>query len=120
MDQKKKLGMEGERAAAAFLADRGIHILKRNFRCRLGEIDIIAKDSNSYLMVEVKTRKQQEQGFAGEAVDQRKQYKICRVFDYFRMRYHLTEDMPVRFDVIELDQDLNCRWIRNAFEYRER
>lgn len=117
MDQRKLLGTAGEDAAAAFLTRRGVHILMRNYRCRGGEIDIIARENGTYLVIEVKSRAGQMGGFPSEAVDYRKQIKICRTFDYFRMKYQLPEDLSVRFDVIEVDQELNCRWIRNAFEY---
>lgn len=118
MDWRKSLGADGEAAAAAFLSERGVHILMRNFRCRFGEIDIIAKEGCCYLVVEVKTRKRRRHGFPAESVDFRKQLKICRVYDYFRMRYNLSDDAPMRFDVIEVDSMLQCRWIKNAFEYQ--
>ena len=117
MDWCKRFGRAAEDAAAAFLAGRGVHILKRNFRCRIGEIDLIGKEGDMYLMIEVKARMDQGQGFPGEAVDRWKQDKICRAFDYYRMRNHLHEDTPVRFDVIELDSKLEIRWIKNAFDY---
>lgn len=119
MDNRKKKGMAGETAAAAFLEKRGIHILIRNYRCPFGEIDLIGKGQGYLIVTEVKTRKNHRQGRPCEAVNRRKQYKICRVFDYFRMRYHLDEYVPVRFDVIEVDQKLECRWIKNAFEYQD-
>ena len=118
MDRRKLLGRDGENAAAAYLESRGIHILMRNYRCHFGEIDIIARENSCYLMIEVKTRKGLRWGFPAEAVDRRKQIRISRTCDYFRMRYHLPEDTPVRFDVIEVDLQLECRWIRNAFEYQ--
>ena len=120
MDARKNLGAAGEAAAIAFLVSKGVHILKRNYRCRMGEIDILARQGSIYLVIEVKTRRKHGQGFPGEAVDLRKQAKICRAFDYYRMCRRLKEDTPVRFDVIEIDQALHCRWIPNAFEYIER
>lgn len=120
MDPRKVFGTEGETAAVSHLLLHGADILMRNFRCRYGEIDIIALEGSCYLVVEVKTRNKRRQGYAGEAVDYRKQWKICRAFDYFRIRFKLADDIPVRFDVIEVDPGLNCRWIKNAFEYHER
>lgn len=120
MDPRKVFGREGEKAAVSHLLLNGADILMRNFRCRYGEIDIIAMEGPCYLVVEVKTRNRENQGYAGEAVDYRKQKKICRAFDYFRTRFRLADDIPVRFDVIEVDPGLNCRWIKNAFEYLER
>ena len=119
MDQRKALGAKGELAAEAFLKEQGVHILMKNYRCRFGEIDIIAKEGIYYLIIEVKTRKEYRQGMPAEAVNAVKQRKICRTFDYFRMRYHLSDETPVRFDVIEVDRALHCRWMKNAFEYQE-
>ena len=51
--------------------------------------------------------------------DWRKQRKICRVFDYFRMKHRLDDYVPVRFDVVEVDSAYRCHWIKNAFEYQE-
>ncbi|MBQ9155207.1 MAG: YraN family protein [Eubacterium sp.] len=118
MDQRRSLGTRGELAAAAYLTEQGVHILMRNYRCRMGEIDLIAREGDCLLVIEVKTRYAHRQGIPAEAVDLRKQNKICRTFDYFRMRYHINDSTPVRFDVIEVDRKLNCHWIRNAFDYQ--
>ena len=119
MDSRKTLGWDGESVAMAFLERRGIRILKRNFHCRMGEIDIIAREGNTFLVIEVKTRTGAGQGSPAEAVDYRKQDKICRAFDYYRMCRHLHDGIAVRFDVIEVNQHMECRWIRNAFDYIE-
>ena len=54
-----------------------------------------------------------------EAVGPHKIRKICMAFNYYRMVRHLREDVPVRFDVIEVDERYTCHWIKNAFEYLE-
>ncbi|MCD8019135.1 MAG: YraN family protein [Clostridiales bacterium] len=64
-------------------------------------------------------RKDKKQGYPCEAVDQRKQHKICRTFDYFRMKYQLDDFVSVRFDVVEVSGDGQCHWIKNAFEYQD-
>ena len=118
VNYRKERGRNGETAAAAFLEQRGVRILLRNYRCPFGEIDLIGKEKDTILIIEVKMRSDREQGYACEAVDMRKQYKICRIYDYFRMRYRLDEYVPVRFDVVEVDGRYDCRWIRNAFPYQ--
>lgn len=118
MDIRRQRGCAGETVAAAYLEQKGIRILVQNFRCRFGEIDIIAKEKDVFIIVEVKTRTDKKQGYPCEAVDKKKQRKICRTFDYFRMRYHLDDYVPIRFDVIEVDRDSHCHWIPNAFEYQ--
>lgn len=118
MDFRKKAGKLGEAAAADFLKDHGMQILYHNYFCRMGEIDLIARDGRTYVVVEVKQRNGTGQGEPCEAVHQRKQQKICRTFDYFRMKHALDEYVPVRFDVIEVDNHMRCHWIKNAFEYQ--
>lgn len=116
-DTRKRSGTLAETVAAAYLTDKGVRILQRNFRCRFGEIDLIGWDGTAYLIVEVKFRSSAGQGEPAEAVDFRKQHRICLAFDYFRMKEHLDDYVPVRFDVIEIDRYQRCHWIRNAFEY---
>lgn len=118
MDRRKQAGQNGETVAASFLEKEGVRILMRNFRCKFGEIDLIAKENDYFLIVEVKMRTSQRQGSGCEAVDRRKQRKICRTYDYFRMKYQISEYVPVRFDVVEVDKEDHCRWIQNAFEYQ--
>ena len=119
MDVRKKTGKLGETAAAAFLERQGGRILERNFRSRFGEIDLIGVDGPYLAVIEVKTRRDQGSGLGAEAVDLRKQQKICSTFNYYRMKRRLTDFVPVRFDVVEVDTDSNCRWIKNAFEYMD-
>lgn len=119
MNGRKEAGRLGETAAAYFLEENGVRILMYNFSCRWGEIDLIGKEGKVLLIVEVKQRKGQKQGQPCEAVDVRKQKKICRTFDYFRMKYGMDDYVPVRFDVVEVDAAFQCRWIKNAFEYQE-
>lgn len=112
-------GKEGERIAADHLMKENCQILEKRFRSKYGEIDIIAKDPPYVIVVEVKNRMNKHKGSPAEAVDWRKQRKICRTFDYYRMCRRLDEYIPVRFDVIEVYQSQRCRWIKNAFEYME-
>ena len=119
MENRKERGRAGETAAASFLAEQGVQILYWNYTCRQGEIDLIGREGGTLLIVEVKMRKNRRQGSPCEAVDWRKQRKICRVFDYFRMKHRLDDYVPVRFDVVEVDSAYRCHWIKNAFEYQE-
>lgn len=118
MDIRKQMGREGEIAAAAFLEKQGVRILIHNFHCRWGEIDLIGKENNMWIVVEVKRRMRKAQGYPCEAVDLRKQKKICRTYDFFRMQYQIDDFTPVRFDVVEVNGDCQCRWIQNAFSYQ--
>ena len=101
---RRNYGMAAEEAAALFLKEKGIRILERNFRSYHGEIDIIALEKETILIVEVKMRRNKECGTPA---------------DYYRMKKQLVDTTAVRFDVIEVDKDLQCHWIKNAFEFQE-
>ncbi len=102
--------------AADYLVSQGLLILERNYRCRMGEVDLIARDGNYLVFVEVKYRNSSRNGNAAEAVDWRKQRVISRVASFYLMSHHDTTNHPCRFDVIAIDQG-TIHWYRNAFEY---
>lgn len=76
------------------LTRHGYQILCRNFRCRQGEIDIIAKDRDYLVFIEVKYRRDEHEGDPAEAVDARKQARILRTARYYMTRLHISEDTP--------------------------
>lgn len=96
---RKSLGALGEEAALAHLSGKGYRLLERNYRCRLGEIDIIAEDGETVAFIEVKTRSSLLFGAPQEAVDQKKQRKIRQIAQYYLLAHGL-EGRTVRFDVI--------------------
>ena len=119
----RKTGSQMEEAAAAYLAERGVTILERNFRSRTAEIDIVGKQDGTLLFIEVKARAEsQKSGTAQEAVGTAKQKRICRCADYY---LHTKGIDPyrtgIRFDVVAItmhsETDPVIRWIRNAFDY---
>lgn len=115
---KRSIGTEYESLASKFLESKGLRILEKNFRCRLGEIDIIAREKNTIVFCEVKYRSSEVMGMPQDAVDYRKRRRICRVADYYRMIHHLGEYTPFRFDVISI-YNHHITWIPNAFCYNE-
>jgi putative endonuclease len=113
------LGKKGEDMVASFLVKRGHTILKRNYLCRFGEIDIIAKKENVLLFVEVKTRKENSLVSPKEAVDSRKIARIIKAGqDYLSKSIEEAELQP-RFDVAEVilknDGKFHLDYIKNAF-----
>lgn len=95
------LGRTGEDRAAALLRRKGCRILERNYRVAYGEIDIIARQGETILFVEVKARSGTAFGQPGEAVTYRKQQTIRRVaLGYLQSKDWM--ELPVRFDVIEV------------------
>lgn len=113
---KRQVGSEYETKAVLYLEQQGITILERNFRCRTGEIDIVAKDGEFVVFTEVKCRKTARSGSALQSVDWKKQRTICRTSDYYRMKNRIFENMPMRFDVVAIEGD-EIHWIKNAYEY---
>ncbi|MCI9372537.1 MAG: YraN family protein [Lachnospiraceae bacterium] len=113
---KRKIGEEQETRACQHLIEQGVKIRERNFRCRQGEIDIIGCERDYLVFIEVKYRRDDAKGCAAEAVGFRKQRKICRVADYYRMIHGCALDTPIRFDVIAIDGG-RIEWIRDAFPY---
>lgn len=114
----RKTGAEYEELAAHYLKEQGYLILERNYRNRFGEIDILAKKDAQLVIVEVKYRSTAEHGDPLEAVDTRKQKKICRTASYYCMMHGIMENVPCRFDVIAIYGDGTLRHEENAFEYQ--
>lgn len=101
MSIKKELGNLGEQLAVEFLEKNQYKIIKRNFFCRQGEIDIIAKDKKEIVFIEVKTRTSNKYGRPSESVNTVKQFRMYNSAKYFLYKYNLFEEC-IRFDVIEV------------------
>lgn len=99
---KKLLGRAGEIEASKLLKKNGYEILEMNFRTRLGEADIIAKQGEVIVFVEVKTRSDESFGAPSEAVNYKKREKYFRVATEYLLKKGLN-DKPCRFDVIEIE-----------------
>jgi len=113
---KRKLGSEKEAEACRHLKDAGYTILERNFYCRAGEIDIIAKDKEVLCFIEVKYRGTMSQGGAAAAVTPAKQRAVSKAALFYLMKHNMSTDVAMRFDVVSVDGD-DYRIIKNAFEY---
>ncbi len=112
------LGERGEDVAGAYLTRHGYEILARNFRCRHGEIDLVAIREGVIVFVEVKTRRSERAGTGTEAVVHHKRRRLLQAARYFLALRGLTA-APCRFDVISLKVDpggARVRHVRNAFQ----
>ena len=98
--ESRLLGAWGEELAAAWIRKQGGKVLAANFRCRFGEIDLICEEKGYLCFAEVKLRKSDGYGRAGEFVDFRKQNKLRSTAEYYLLK-HPTQLQP-RFDVIEI------------------
>lgn len=101
MTEKRKIGVAGEDFAAEVLKSQGYYILRRNFSCPYGEVDIVAINKGVISFVEVKTRTTTTYGEPSEAVDFRKQRHIRNAARYFLSRYK-REYAAVDFQVMEV------------------
>lgn len=118
-EARRELGQAGEAAARDFLRRRGLAILAANFRCAAGEIDLVGRDGETIVFVEVKTRLSLAFGPATLAVHFRKQRQIVRAAEWFLAERRLG-DVPCRFDVLavtfpEADEAPQIEWVRDAF-----
>ncbi len=101
MNNRQIEGKFGEIEAIKYLKEQGCTIICKNFKCMQGEIDIIAKDEEEIVFVEVKTRTGIEYGEAMEAVDKKKQKHIYKTAEYYLYKNKI-ENAKTRIDVIEI------------------
>lgn len=97
----KRIGMYGENQTVKYLEQLGYTILARNFITYNGEIDIVAKDRDEYVFIEVKARTSKKFGMPRESVDVNKRSHIINSSKYFIYKYGL-ENKNIRFDIVEV------------------
>ncbi len=116
---KRQLGSVWEKKAVEYLVQNGCTIIDANYRCRLGEIDIIMQDGGTTCFVEVKYRTSGQYGSAIEAVNHNKRQRIRKAAVYYLTERLHTENIACRFDVLGFDTDelgnVNITYIKNAF-----
>ncbi len=113
-ENNREKGSRYEQKVAAYLTDNGFKIIEKNYRCRLGEIDLIAMDGIYLCFVEVKYRSQTQTGHPLEAVGARKQRKIMTIAQVYLKQKGLGIDTLCRFDVAAVTGD-EIIYIKNAF-----
>jgi len=116
-NNRAKTGKKGEDEAARFLSSKGYEILERNFRKQEGEIDIIARDGDTLIFVEVKAGRQMSFGNPETWVDLKKQQKISLTAELY-LQEHDIHDLDCRFDVVAVifhDRGQHIKHIENAF-----
>ena len=116
------IGNIGEEAAVQALKKRGYKIIERNYRTKMGEIDIIAKDGEYTVFVEVRLRKSNAFGSPADTIDERKQQKIIKAAQMYAVKNDIY-DTPMRFDVVLINAETDgeklvneeIQIIKNAF-----
>jgi putative endonuclease len=118
--QKKELGKKGEELALRFLKKKGYRIIEKNYICKMGEMDIIAKEKDTLAFIEVKTRTSTTFGPPQLAVNPKKQSQMSKVALNF-LKEKKLEDVKARFDVVAIllgQKGEEVELIRDAFDLR--
>lgn len=118
MHFRKEIGKWGENIACQYLERENYKIIERNFQCKQGEIDIIARDTkkNEIVFIEVKTRSNFKYGNPGDSVDIHKQKHMKQAIQYYLYKHQLI-DIPIRVDVVEvyIVEDCKINHIKQIF-----
>ena len=110
---KQRQGQRWEQAALAYLQRQGLRLLDTNYRCRGGEIDLILRDGEALVFVEVRQRASRSHGGAAASITPAKVARMVRAAQTYLLR--CSPVPPCRFDVVAIDGD-QLDWLRNAIE----
>jgi len=120
MGYTQETGDFAEQLACDYLIENGLKLIKRNYRCRFGEIDLVMQQNNVLVFIEVRSRKKNTQVDAITSVDGFKQQKLIRSAEYYLQQNRVHQDIPARFDVIAVThqslENPTIDWIQNAIE----
>ncbi len=107
-------GVKSEKQALAYLQQQGLSLICRNYYCRFGEIDLIMRDQDTLVFIEVRYRKNSDFGGAFASITKRKQDKIIKTAKHYLAQ--LDNEPYCRFDAIAIDPQADTpQWIQNAF-----
>jgi putative endonuclease len=115
---KQRLGQAGEDYAANFLVEAGLVIIKRNYRCPKGEIDIIARDRQDLVFIEVRTRSSEVKGWGEESITGLKCQRLQSIAGYFLIEQGYRAWPRIRFDLVALrwqNEIYSCNWLKAIF-----
>lgn len=120
MTRPTERGARWESFACRHLSDRGLEIIARGYRCRLGELDIVCRDGETLVIVEVRARSTGAYTTALGSISRGKRRRIVNAARYFLMRNPQWFHRPLRFDVVAIDgvdtDEPRLTWVRNAFD----
>ena len=114
MPRNQDVGRDSEQRACTMLARSGLVEVTRNHRCRGGEIDLVMRDGDTLVFVEVRFRGARSWGGALASVDSRKQHRLVIAAQDYLARNPWRG--PCRFDVVAFDGDSRAQWVRNAID----
>jgi putative endonuclease len=114
----KEIGDSAERLAQEHLELNGLNLITSNYQCRMGEIDLVMREGNFLVFIEVRYRKNNIFGSAAESVTRKKQQRLLATANHYLQNEELYQDNLCRFDVITVSGQYNpqIEWIKNAFQ----
>lgn len=116
--ERQQRGQSAEQTAARFLEGKGMQLIMQNYRCSFGEIDLIMRDRDDIVFVEVRSRSRTDYGHPAETINQGKQRKLIKTAMHFLQRKGWLNKVCSRFDVIAIEfahDKPTLEWIKNAF-----
>lgn len=114
LSSKQKQGNAAEKAAVQYLVKQGLTLVEKNFLCKCGEIDLIMREHETLVFIEVRYRELSQFGNAAATVTPSKQRKIRNTASLYLQQHQLTHKVDCRFDVVAIDGG-NLNWIKSAF-----
>jgi len=110
-------GFKQENIALKFLKKRGLKLIEQNYNTKLGEVDLIMREGNTIIFIEVRYRRSSAYGSACESVTYYKQQKIIKASTVYLQRNNLYDRVNIRFDIIAISSDSihPIEWVKNAF-----
>lgn len=114
--QRKEAGLEAEDDALRYLIEHGLKLVLRNYRCRVGEIDLVMLDGATLVVIEVRYRASDRYGGAAASITKRKQKRIINASRFLLVNRKDLRRFPMRFDVVAIESlGEAVEWIRDAF-----
>jgi len=114
---RQRLGGVAEERAAQHLRAAGLRLLHRNYRCRMGELDLVAREGDTLVIVEVRLRSSSRFGGAAASITHAKRRRIVRATRHLLARYPSLQKWPVRFDAVLVGAPgVPIEWLRGAFD----
>lgn len=119
LKQKQSIGSIAEALAERYLKKNGLKLIARNYRCKSGEIDLIMRDHDTIVFIEVRLRSNPDYASALESVTAAKQQRIIKAASHYLLSHPDFASEPCRFDVVAIDKTdrgNQINWIKHAFE----
>ena len=120
-ETREPIGNQAENWAETFLKKQGLNKVAKNYRTPRGEIDLIMRDGNTLVFIEVRLRSSSDYGSAKESINWKKQQRLTYAAEHYLQKNKLWNQAQCRFDAICLDKDTDnnnqyqVEWLRNAF-----